>query len=338
MPGTVRAFRLPWVLWPWARPRWSWCRPRLCRRLHRNSRREGHRHRGRHRGRPTPPGRSLAAEPEGSRSPGTAGVAGPVPGGGSGRDGGEPGPVRRGDAPRVVAGREADDARWCRCPGSARRGGRGRRRRRGWCARRAAALSLCSVPNRYRPTAPSARTTRWHGTSSGTGLRASTDATARTARGLPASRATQPYGRVSPVGIVRVAASTLRSNSDSPLRSSGGVGAAASAQRRQQTGGCAVGGAQRSGEALPVGLGERRRVAVERRRSSARTAHRAGCERHEHRTEPARCGQPAGEQLVVQGGWGGVAQCAQRGHHGIDRSSLPSSGSFRCRPAASAAG
>src|SRR6185437_9736828 len=39
-----------------------------------------------------------------------AGRAGPVPGGGRGGDRGEPGPVRRGDAPHAMAGREADDA------------------------------------------------------------------------------------------------------------------------------------------------------------------------------------------------------------------------------------
>ena len=45
---------------------------------------------------------------------------------------------------------------------------------------------------------PSARTTRWHGTTTGIGLVAQAVPTARTAFGLPASSASAPYEAVRP--------------------------------------------------------------------------------------------------------------------------------------------
>ena len=54
-------------------------------------------------------------------------------------------------------------------------------------ASRSSRMRLSSTPPRYPPIAPSERTTRWHGTTTGNGLVAQADPTARTARGLPAS-------------------------------------------------------------------------------------------------------------------------------------------------------
>ena len=51
-------------------------------------------------------------------------------------------------------------------------------------------VRLAATPPRYWPIVPSLRTTRWHGTTSGTGLLAQAVPTARTAAGRPAARAT----------------------------------------------------------------------------------------------------------------------------------------------------
>jgi dihydroorotase/N-acyl-D-amino-acid deacylase len=69
--------------------------------------------------------------------------------------------------------------------------GRGRRPRQRPCAAsRASSACLRAGPQRYPPAAPSARTTRWQGTTSATGLVAHARATARAARGRPRARAT----------------------------------------------------------------------------------------------------------------------------------------------------
>src|SRR5690606_20722610 len=54
----------------------------------------------------------------------------------------------------------------------------------------ASSAAFASVPPRYWPMLPSLRTTRWHGTTTGTGLCEQALPTARTAFGLPAARAT----------------------------------------------------------------------------------------------------------------------------------------------------
>jgi hypothetical protein len=51
---------------------------------------------------------------------------------------------------------------------------------------------LALAPPTYPPIAPLARTTRWQGTTTGSGLRAHAVPTARTAAGLPAAAATLP--------------------------------------------------------------------------------------------------------------------------------------------------
>ena len=81
--------------------------------------------------------------------------------------------------------------------------------------------SACS-PVRRASTGRSSRrvrTTRWHGTISGTGLCPSAVPTARTAFGRPISAAIQPYGRTSPRGISRAFVQTSRSNAVWPRRS-----------------------------------------------------------------------------------------------------------------------
>src|SRR5262245_40143500 len=79
-------------------------------------------------------------------------------------------------------------------------------------------------PALYSPRPPSERSTRWQGISSGIGLWPSAVPTARTARGRPISRATQPYVRTSPRGISSVLSRTSRSN---------GLRAARSKRRRR---------------------------------------------------------------------------------------------------------
>ncbi len=61
--------------------------------------------------------------------------------------------------------------------------------------------ALRGAPKTYPPIVASPRTTRWHGISSGTGLRASALPTARVASGAPISRASQLYGRAWPRSI-----------------------------------------------------------------------------------------------------------------------------------------
>ena len=51
-------------------------------------------------------------------------------------------------------------------------------------------MRLTSVPPAYWPSVPSLRITRWHGISTGSGLRAQAVPTARTAAGRPAAAAT----------------------------------------------------------------------------------------------------------------------------------------------------
>ena len=72
---------------------------------------------------------------------------------------------------------------------------------------------LPGPPRLYWPIVPSVRTTRWHGTMSGTGLCPSAVPTARTAFGRPISAAIQPYGRTSPRGISSAFVQTATSNS-----------------------------------------------------------------------------------------------------------------------------
>jgi len=62
-------------------------------------------------------------------------------------------------------------------------------------------LSFRESPHRYPARFPSARTTRWHGTTIETGFAAHARATARTARGFPTARAIWLYVRVVPGGI-----------------------------------------------------------------------------------------------------------------------------------------
>ena len=80
---------------------------------------------------------------------------------------------------------------------------------------------LAGPPRLYWPMVPSVRTTRWHGTMSGTGLWPSAVPTARTAFGRPISAAIHPYGRTSPRGISSALVQTATSNSVRPRRSSG---------------------------------------------------------------------------------------------------------------------
>ena len=54
----------------------------------------------------------------------------------------------------------------------------------------ASSRRLASMPPRYWPIEPSLRTTRWQGTTTGTGFDAQALPAARTARGEPAARAT----------------------------------------------------------------------------------------------------------------------------------------------------
>ena len=56
-------------------------------------------------------------------------------------------------------------------------------RRRGHAASRFNSVSFAATPPTYWPIEPSARTTRWHGITTGRGLRAQALPTARTARG-----------------------------------------------------------------------------------------------------------------------------------------------------------
>ena len=75
--------------------------------------------------------------------------------------------------------------------------------------------SNCSLrfsPQRYPPSDPSLRTTRWHGTTMAAGFVAQARATARVAFGRPSARAISEYVRVAPNGIERNASHTRRWN------------------------------------------------------------------------------------------------------------------------------
>src|ERR1700745_4018230 len=62
-------------------------------------------------------------------------------------------------------------------------------------------FSFLDNPHLYPARFPSARTTRWHGTTIETGFVAHARATARTARGFPTARAIWVYVLVAPRGI-----------------------------------------------------------------------------------------------------------------------------------------
>jgi hypothetical protein len=114
-------------------------------------------------------------------------------------------------------------------------------------------------PIEYWPIAPSLRTTRWHGTTSGTGLWASAVPTARTAFGRPISAAIQPYGLTSPRGISRAFIQTMTSKAVWPRRSRGMVFRRSPARRLP------IAAARRAGTAGAASMG---RPTCSRKRSS----------------------------------------------------------------------
>ena len=118
-------------------------------------------------------------------------------------------------------GRSAGRRCWSTSSRSAARRARGRPPARRGRGPRRPGSSACS---RARPASTGRscrpiRTTRWHGTMSGTGLWPSAVPTARTALGRPISAAIQPYGRTSPRGMSRALRQTSRSKSVWPRRS-----------------------------------------------------------------------------------------------------------------------
>ena len=120
----------------------------------------------------------------------------------------------------VAARRQAHDRASCPSPCSGCRPPPAPRAPRGR-GPRCAGWSACCSGHRASTgrSMPSVRTTRWHGTISGTGLWPSAVPTARTARGRPISAATQPYGRTSPRGISSALRQTSCSNGLWPRRS-----------------------------------------------------------------------------------------------------------------------